>query len=126
MWDIERALTENTRFTQLEDGRWKAEYKGFVTMTAEGDTPTEGERQLRRAMDVLLASLIRGPKTREETDAIFAMSALMLSDAITVVENTSKKTPRFKQGRRPASSGKPGSASEASTPPNVKKFRKRR
>ena len=126
MWDAERALTENTRFTQLENGRWKAEYKGFVTMTAEGDTPTEGERQLSRAMDVLLASLIRGPRSRKETDAIFAMSALMLSDAITVVENTAKKTPRFRQDRHSASSGKPGGAADARTSANVKPFRKRR
>jgi len=97
MWEVDRALTENIRFTQLEQGRWKAEYTGFVIMTAEGDTPTESERQLSRAMDVLLASVIRGGKDRDKTDAIFAMSSLMLSDAITVVNNTAKKTARFKQ-----------------------------
>jgi hypothetical protein len=108
MWEVDRALTENTRFTQLERGRWKAEYSGFVTMTAEGDTPTESERQLSRAMDVLLASLIRGGKDRDKPDTVAVISSSMLTDAITVVDNTAKKTKKFKQdGRRRADSAMP-------------------
>ena len=108
MWEVDRALAENTRFTQLDKGRWRAEYTGFVTMTAQGDTPTESERQLTRAMDVLLASIIRGGKDRDKPDADAFIISLMLSDAITVVKNTAKKTKKFKQdGRRRADSAMP-------------------
>jgi hypothetical protein len=108
MWEVDRALTENTRYTQLDKGRWKAEYTGFVTVTAEGRTPTESERQLSRAMDVLLASLIRGGKDRDQPDADAFISSVMLSDAITVVKNTAKKTRKFKQDwRRGADSAMP-------------------
>jgi len=68
MWLVNQALSENTRYTQLGDGRWKAEYNGFVKMTAEGKTPTESEKQLSQAMDTLLASLIRGGKDRQKAD----------------------------------------------------------
>ena len=97
MWEVDRALTEQTRFTQLEKGRWKAEYKGFVTIAAEGGTPTESERQLSRAMDVLLASLIRGGTDREKPDADTIISSSMLSDAISVVRTTARKTAEFKR-----------------------------
>jgi hypothetical protein len=126
MWEVDRALTENARFAQVENGRWKAEYRGFVTMTAEGDTPTESERKLSRAMDVLLASLIRGSKDREKTDTIFAMSSLMLSDAITVVQNTAKKTARFKQEGHRVYASKPTRQAGIREPTEVKKPRKRR
>ena len=126
MWEVDRALTESLHFTQIEKGRWRAEYKGFVSMTAEGSTPTESERQLSRAMDVLLASLIRGPKDRKTTDTLFAMSSLMLSDAITVVQSTAKAPRRAAQVRPPAASSTPEAEAEARTPPNVKPFRKRR
>jgi predicted RNase H-like HicB family nuclease len=66
MWLVNQALSENTRYTQLGDGRWKAEYNGFVKMTAEGKTPTESEKQLSQAMDTLLASLISGGEVQEE------------------------------------------------------------
>lgn len=117
---------QNARFTQLEQGRWRAEYTGFVTMTAEGDTPTESERHLSRAMDVLLAGLIRGGKDREKPDTVAAISSLMLSDAIAVVNNTAKKTARFKQARHQAFSGKPEETEETADPAEVKEPRKRR
>jgi hypothetical protein len=108
MWEVDRALAESTRFTQLEQSRWKAEYTGFVTVTAEGRTPTESERHLSRAMDVLLASLIRGGTDRDKPDTEAMISSLMLSDAITVVNNTAKKTKKYKQDlRRRADSAMP-------------------
>ena len=62
MWEVDRALSERARYEQLEDGRWKAAYTGFVRLSAEGATPVESERKLHDAMDALLASLIRGEK----------------------------------------------------------------
>ena len=35
MWEVDQALSEHTRFTQLEKGRWKAEYKGFEPLEVE-------------------------------------------------------------------------------------------
>ena len=66
-------------------------------MAAEGSTPTESERQLNRAMDVLLASLIRGGKDGTKKDADTIISSFMLSDAISVVKTTARKTAEFKR-----------------------------
>lgn len=124
MWEVDRALTENTRFKQIEQGRWKAEYRGFVTMTAEGGTPTEGERQLSRAMDVLLASIIRGGKDAEKPDTVSVMSSFMLSDAITVVKRTARQTARFKQNGHQLSSSEPDELKQKGESAKVRKPRK--
>ena len=99
MWKVDQALAENTHFTQLEAGGWRAEYHGFVTVSAEGRTPGETERRLSMALDELLASLIRGghAAAKLDTDAIIEKS--MLSDAIAVVNNTARQTAAWKEGR---------------------------
>jgi hypothetical protein len=107
MWEVDRALAENTRFTQLESGRWKAEFKGFVAVTAEGDSPTESERQLSRALDTLLASLIRGGKGPKKLDPDAFIGSLMLSDAITVVNDTARRTAKWKRDSHRLSSAEP-------------------
>ena len=76
-------------------------------MAAEGGTPTESERQLSRAMDVLLASLIRGGKDREQPDADTVISSFMLSDAISVVRTTARKTADFKRKSNQAAADRP-------------------
>jgi hypothetical protein len=126
MWEVDQALAERTRFTQLDTGRWKAEYHGFVTVTAEGDTPTQSERQLSRALDVLLASLIRGGKDREKRGTAGKISALMLSDAITVVKNTAKETARLKKDWGRVYSSKLDESEETRSPAELKQPRKRR
>lgn len=126
MWLVNQALSENTRYTQLGDGRWKAEYCGFVTMTAEGNTPAQSERQLSLAMDTLLASLIRGGKDRPPQDADAFIASLMLSDAITVVRNTASKTGEFKRKDRRLFSAGSEDSSEAKGPANPKSTRKSR
>lgn len=126
MWEVSRALSEQTRYTQLENGRWKAAYKGFVIMAAEGDTPTESEQQLNRAMDVLLASLIRGGKDIQKKDTVAAMSAFMLSDAISVVKATARKTAEFKRRGFGVSSAEPEEPAKPEGRPAVRKLRKRR
>ena len=75
-------------------------------MAAEGGTPTESERQLNRAMDVLLASLIRGGKDGERPDTDAVISSLMLSDAITVVRTTARKPAEFKLQEQAGGCGK--------------------
>lgn len=69
LWEIDRAVRETARFEQRKNGRWKATYAGFVTLSAEGATPTESERRLNDAMDAWLAKLIRGSQGREKPDA---------------------------------------------------------
>ena len=97
MWKVEQALAENTHFTQLKSGGWRAEYHGFVTVSAEGRSPTETERRLSMAVDELLASIIRGGKapTKLSTDAILEKS--LLSDAIAVVNSTARQTAAWKK-----------------------------
>jgi hypothetical protein len=99
MWKVDQALAENTHFTQLEAGGWRAEYHGFVTVSAEGRSPGETERRLSMALDELLASLIRGGKapTKLGADAIIEKS--MLSDAIAVVNSTARQTAAWREGR---------------------------
>jgi predicted RNase H-like HicB family nuclease len=126
MWQVNQPLSEDTRYTQLEDGRWKAEYNGFVKITAEGQTPTESEVQLNRAMDALLASLIRGGKDRPPQDGDAFIASLMLSDAITVVRNTASKTARFKQKNLRPFSTSSEAPREATGPVNPKRTRKSR
>jgi hypothetical protein len=99
MWKVDQALAENTHFTQLETGGWRAEYHGFVTVSAEGRSPSDTERRLSMALDELLASLIRGGKAQTELtmDAIIEQS--LLSDAIAVVNNTARQTAAWKKKR---------------------------
>jgi hypothetical protein len=126
MWEVDHALAEHTHFMQIEGGRWKAEYKGFVVMTAEGDTPTMSERQLSRAMDTLLASLIRGGKDPEKRGPDAFITSLMLSDAITVVKNTAKKTAEFKRAKRKPFSSRLENSADGSRAAAEKTSRKRR
>jgi hypothetical protein len=113
MWKVDQALAENTHFTQLETGGWRAEYHGFVTVSAEGRSPSETERRLSMAFDELLASLIRGGKapTKLGADAIIEQS--LLSDAIAVVNNTARQTADWKKRRLRQS--KRGAASSVAT-----------
>ena len=102
MWEVNEALSENTRWEQLADGRWKAEYNGFVKVTAEGDTPASSEKHLSRAMDTLLASIIRGGKDRKPKDMTALMRSVVLTDAIEVVRKTARQTPRQQTAKKTA------------------------
>ena len=124
MWEVDHALAAHTRFTQLDKGRWRADYEGFVTVTAEGDTPTESERQLHRAMDMLLASLIRGGEGWKPSSMATMTNSLVLSDAVKVVNNCAKKTAELKQKERERLAGEPEAPAE--DPVAVGKPRKRR
>ena len=104
MWEVNEALSENTRYEQLADGRWKAQYNGFVKVEAEGDTPAASEHHLSRAMDTLLASIIRGGKERKKKDMAALMGSLVLTDAIRVVRKHAKQTAGFKSARPAVSS----------------------
>jgi hypothetical protein len=125
MWEVDRALTENTRDMQLDKDRWRAEYTGFVKMAAEGATPTESERQLSRAMDVLLANIIRGGKGREQKSMAAVVSSLVLSDAITVVRNPAKATAQLKRDEQRAFTTTLEAPGEAASPERSKPRKQR-
>ena len=56
------ALDERTEFVQLGQDRWRATYRGFVTVSSEGRSPRDSQYNLGEAFDVLLASLIRASR----------------------------------------------------------------
>ena len=77
-------------------------------------------------MDVLLASLIRGGKDAKKRDVVAKMSSFMLSDAISVVRATARKTAEFKRHGFGASSAEPEDPKKPEHRPSAAKPRKRR
>jgi hypothetical protein len=59
MYKAERALDERTEYSQLGPNRWRATYRGFVTLSSEGRDPKNAQFNLDEAFDLLLANLIR-------------------------------------------------------------------
>jgi hypothetical protein len=59
MYKAEHALDELMEYSQLGPNRWRATYRGFVTLSAEGLDPKKAQYNLDEAFDVLLANLIR-------------------------------------------------------------------
>ena len=59
MYKAEHALDELMEYSQLGPNRWKATYRGFVTLSAEGLDPKKAQSNLDEAFDVLMANLIR-------------------------------------------------------------------
>lgn len=59
MYKAEHALDELMEYSQLGPNRWRATYRGFVTLSAEGLDPKKAQYNLDEAFDVLMANLIR-------------------------------------------------------------------
>lgn len=59
MYKAEPALDELMDYSQLGPSRWKATYRGFVTLSAEGLSPKKAQFNREAAFDVLMANLIR-------------------------------------------------------------------
>ena len=59
MWTARRAFDERIEYCQLGARRWRATYRGFVSLAAEGHDPRDAQANLGEAFDVLLAQLIR-------------------------------------------------------------------
>jgi predicted RNase H-like HicB family nuclease len=59
MYKAERALDERMEYSQLAPNRWRATYRGFVTLSSEGRDPKDAQSNLDEAFDLLLAHLIR-------------------------------------------------------------------
>jgi len=59
MYQVDRALDECTEYSQSGPNGWRATYRGFVTLSAEGRNPKDAQFNLGEAFDLLLANLIR-------------------------------------------------------------------
>jgi hypothetical protein len=59
MWAARRAFDERIEYSELGARRWRATYRGFVSMAAEGIDPRDAQANLGEAFDVFLAQLIR-------------------------------------------------------------------
>ena len=59
MYKAEHALDELMEYSQLAPNRWRATYRGFVTLSCEGRDPKNAQFNLDEAFDLFLANLIR-------------------------------------------------------------------
>lgn len=58
LWQAFHALEERAEYTQLGHNRWRATYRGFMTLSAEGTNPRDAQRRLADSFDELLARAI--------------------------------------------------------------------
>lgn len=68
LWKVLHALEERAEYSQLGHNRWRATYRGFVTLSAEGTDPRDAQNNLADAFDALLAGFIRTAHRRLETE----------------------------------------------------------
>jgi hypothetical protein len=59
MYKADHALGELMEYSQLGPSRWKATYRGFVTLSAEGPDPKRAQYNLDEVFDVFMANLLR-------------------------------------------------------------------
>ena len=62
MWKTTQALQQRIEYTQLNDHRWRATFRGFVTISSEGANPRDCENNLSEMIDLLLANLVRSTR----------------------------------------------------------------
>ena len=87
-WKTSRALDERTEFVQLDHARWKATYRGFVTVSAEGLGPRDSQMNLGEAFDALLASLVRTSRPPARPAPPTVEEVVTESTALTIVKPT--------------------------------------
>ena len=68
LWKVIQALEERAEYSQLGRNHWKATYRGFVTLSAEGTDPRDAQDNLAEAFDVHLANFIRATYRRVAMD----------------------------------------------------------
>jgi hypothetical protein len=66
LWKVVKALEERAEYSQLGRNRWRAAYRGFITVCAEGTDPRDAQYNLAETFDELLANLIRAAHHRME------------------------------------------------------------
>jgi hypothetical protein len=85
LWLTNQALDQRTEYVQLGPDRWRATYRGFVTVSSEGGTPRDSQMHLAEAFDALLASLVRSSRPPARPAPPAAEEAPIESTAIAVV-----------------------------------------
>jgi len=65
MGHVDNAIDECASYEQVGPNRWRASITGVVVASSEAETPSRSLMQLKRAIDLLLSSLLRrvGPFT---------------------------------------------------------------
>jgi hypothetical protein len=68
LWQVIHALEERAEYTQLGRNRWRATYRGFIALSAEGTDPRDAQYNLVNSFDELLARAIRAAHETQEVD----------------------------------------------------------
>jgi hypothetical protein len=68
MWHVDKAVEESASFEQVGKHCWRSSLTGFISGSAEADTPSRSLSQLKEAVDLVLSSVVRrvGPFTGRE------------------------------------------------------------
>ena len=76
MWHIDKAVEESASYEQVGQNRWRTSFTGFISASAEADTPSRSLFQLKKTIDRVLSSIVRrvGPFTAEEDGASAALA----------------------------------------------------
>ncbi len=59
MWEVDRALKENTTFEQTGPHEWRASIKGLVRGSAVAANPWDCQMSLGQAVDFVLSQILR-------------------------------------------------------------------
>lgn len=58
MWQTRQALEASTDYARLDGNRWKASYRGFVSVEGIADSPHASQYRLEQEFDRALAGLV--------------------------------------------------------------------
>ncbi len=106
MWQASDALVSHTQYSQLDDGRWRATYRGFVTVFAEGESPCGSQMEMEKLFDSTLADLIRRTSRTQSKSAASRQVRTAL-----LVKQAGNAEPKTGAEEMPSTSGPAGRAS---------------
>jgi hypothetical protein len=58
MWQTRQALEQSTDYARVDGNRWRATYRGFVSVEGVGDSPHASQYKLEREFDLAVARLV--------------------------------------------------------------------
>jgi len=99
MWHVDRAVEESASYEQIGKHRWRASLSGFISASAEADTPSRSLSQLKEAIDLVLSSVVRrvGPFTGQEDGGRAALAPqwekLLTAEVARVAVSNKPKAP---------------------------------
>lgn len=103
MWQATDALESHTQYSRLDDGRWRATYRGFVTVFADADSPRDSQMEMEKQFDSTLAELIRRTsRTRSRTATTSQVRTSLLATQFESAEPKAGRRPNPAATRRAA------------------------